>query len=111
MDDHENVLPQPSGWDHAHLAVKAAISALPIAGGPAAELFAAIITPPLARRRDEWLQGLADGLASLEDNVQGFRVETLADREEFISAALQASHSAIRTHHKEKLEALRNAVL
>src|SRR5205809_922170 len=38
MDDHENVLPQPSGWDHAHLAVKAAISALPIAGGPAAEV-------------------------------------------------------------------------
>jgi len=111
MDDHENALPQPSGWDHAHLTVKAAISALPIAGGAAAELFAAIIAPPLAHRRDEWLQGLADGLASLEDKVQGFRAETLSRREEFISAALQASQSAIRTHDKEKLEALRNAVL
>jgi len=111
MDDNRKTLPQPGGWDHAHLAVKAALSALPVAGGPAAELFAAIIAPPLARRRDEWLQSLADALAMLQERVQGFRAESLADQEEFVSAALQASHAAMRTHQKEKIEALRNTVL
>lgn len=111
MTNHEDDLPQPSGWDHAHLALKAGLSALPIAGGPAAELFAAILAPPLARRRDEWLQALANGLAALEEKVKGFKAETLSGREEFISAALQASQSAIRTHQRDKLDALRNAVL
>jgi hypothetical protein len=46
MNNESFALPQPSGWDHAHVAVKAAISAIPIAGSPAAELFAAIIAPP-----------------------------------------------------------------
>jgi hypothetical protein len=111
MSDHKNSLPQPSGWDHLHVSVKAAISAIPIAGSPAAEIFAAIIAPPLARRRDEWLQSLADGLDELEQKVEGFKAETLSQREDFVSAALQASHAAIRTHQPEKLEALRNAVL
>ena len=104
-------IPEATGWDHAHLAVKAALSAVPIAGGPAAELFAAVIAPPLARRRDAWLQGLADGLAALEEKVDGFDPQTLVDNEAFISAAMEASQIALRTHQKEKLEALRNAVL
>jgi hypothetical protein len=29
--DHLDVLPQPSGWDHVHVAMKAAIPAIPIA--------------------------------------------------------------------------------
>jgi len=107
----EKALPQPSRSDYANIALKAAISAIPIAGGPAAEVFAAIIAPPLVRRRDEWLQSLADGLAALEEKVEGFKAEMLSGREEFVSAVLQASQSAIRTQHKEKLDALRNAVL
>ena len=111
MNDHGETLPQPTGWDHAHLAVKAALAALPVVGGPAAELFAAIIAPPLARRRDEWLQSLAEGLEALANRVGGFDAESLAHNEAFVSVALQASRAAIQTHHKEKLEALRNAVL
>jgi hypothetical protein len=104
-------LPESTALDHVHLVVKAALSAIPIAGGPAAELFAGIIAPPLARRRDNWLQSLAESLASLQERVSGFRAETLSEREDFISAALQASQAAVRTHQQAKLDALRNAVL
>ncbi len=109
--DDRNALPRPTGWDHAHLALKAALSAVPVFGSPAAELFAAIITPPLARRRDEWLQSLAEGLAVLQERVKGFKVESLAHNEVFVSAALQASRVALQTHQEEKLKALRNALL
>ncbi len=111
MDDQDPTVPQPTGWDHAHLVIKAALSAVPVVGSPAAELFAAIIAPPLARRRDAWLQSLAEGLATLRDKVAGFRAEALADNEAFISATMQASRAALQTHHQEKLDALRNALL
>jgi hypothetical protein len=106
-----NMLPQPTGWDRANLAVKVALSALPVAGSPAAELFAAIIAPPLVRRRDEWLQSLADGIGVLSEKIAGFAPEVLANNEAFVSVAMQASRAALQTHQKEKLEALRNAVL
>lgn len=111
MDNHGGVLPQATGWDHAHLAVKAALSALPVVGAPAAELFATIIAPPLARRRDEWLQSLANGLFSITEKVAGFNAESLAQNEAFVSVTMQASRAALQTHNKEKIEALRNAVL
>ena len=43
--------------------------------------------------------------------MAGFRVEALVTHEAFISAALQASQAAIRTHERQKLDALRNAVV
>ncbi|SIO34422.1 hypothetical protein SAMN05444166_3948 [Singulisphaera sp. GP187] len=103
-------LPEPTWKDHAHLAARAAISAVPLVGGPALELFNAVIAPPLQNRRDEWVQQMADRLVELE--AAGFlKVEDLGTNEEFISTVTQASTIAIRNHRKEKLEALRNAVL
>jgi hypothetical protein len=45
--------PKASMGDIAHTSTKAGLSAIPLVGGPAAEIFAAIITPPLTKRRDE----------------------------------------------------------
>jgi hypothetical protein len=111
MDSHKTDIPQPTGGDHAHVLIKAALSAIPVLGSPAAELFAAIIVPPLARRRDAWLQSLADGLAAVREEVAGFQPESLTGNEAFISATMQASRAALQTHHAEKLDALRNALL
>ena len=102
---------KPEAGDWAHLATKAALSAIPVVGGPAAELFSAILIPPLARRRDEWLQALADGLRDLQERVRGFRVESLSNNEAFVTAVMHASQTAIRNHQREKRQALRNAVL
>lgn len=98
-------------WDWAHTIAKAGLSAIPIAGGPVAELFAAVIVPPLSKRRDQWLQSLAEGLEELKGRVDGFTVESLAGNDIFITSFLQASQAAIRNHQKEKLDALRNALL
>lgn len=103
--------PKTSAGDIAHKIVKAGLSAVPLAGGPAAELFNAIITPPLAKRRNKWIESIAEGLKQLEEKVEGFSVESLSENEMFITTVMHATQSAIRNHQEEKLEALRNAIL
>jgi hypothetical protein len=86
------------------------LSAIPHIGGPALELFNAVIAPPIERRRNEWLNDLAERLNVLEQEEQ-LKMEDLAANEQFVSTVMQATTCAMRNHHREKLEALRNAVL
>ena len=90
---------------------KAALSAVPVVGGPASELLDLVIRPRIEDRRTEWLNSIAEGLAKLEERVDGFRVADLVDHPAFISSILQASAIALRNHDVEKLAALRHAVL
>lgn len=103
--------PKKSAGDVVHAIAKAGISAIPIAGAPAAEIFALVVTPTLERRRDEWIDSIGEGLKELAQKVAGFKLEDLAKNEEFITTVTHASQAAVRNHQKEKLEALRNAVL
>lgn len=102
--------PEPSGADVAHLVAKAAISAIPTVGGPAAELFASLVTPPLERRLQAWMSEVAEGLRELEGQRK-VSFEDLQKDEAFIDTLLHASQAAMRTHQQEKRAALRNAVL
>lgn len=103
-------IPQRSVGDHVHLATRVALSAIPGIGGPALELFNAAIAQPIEQRKNAWLNDLAQRLDTLEREKR-LKIEDLGKSDEFISAVMQASSAAIRTHHQEKLDALRNAVL
>ena len=74
-------------------------------------LYESVFQAPLDRRKQAWLEELAGVVSELEQRIDGFRPEALAENEVFISVALQASMTAIRNHQREKLDALRNAVL
>ena len=111
MTQEKEGTPKATSGDTAHTLAKAGLSAIPIVGGPVAELFAKLIVPPLTKRREAWLQSLADGLETLEKKVEGFSIQSLSNDEEFVSIMMEASHIAMRNHSKEKIEALRNAVL
>ena len=52
-----------------------------------------------------------EGLKGLEEQIQGFSVESLRNNEAFVTTVMHATQVAIRTHHREKIEALKNAVL
>ena len=110
MDRSENKLKR-TGGDIAHAIAKAGISGIPVIAGPAAEIFSLIIVPPLSKRRDKWIEGIAEDLKRLEEKVDGFKIEELSKNDAFITAVTHATQVAIRNHHHEKLEALRNAVL
>jgi len=45
--------PAKSAADVAQVVVNAAVSAVPVVGGPAAELLGLVFGPPLEKRRDE----------------------------------------------------------
>jgi hypothetical protein len=109
--EEKYAVPKESRADIAHTIVKAAISGAPVVGGPAAELFALVIAPPLQKRQAEWMNEIAEGLKEVEQRTEGFTIESLKDHPQFISAVLNASQAAMRNHQAEKLEALRNAVL
>ena len=103
--------PEPTGADAALGASRAALAAIPIIGGSITELVSMVLAPSIARRRDEWLKELADGLDDVERKVEGFKIENLGRDENFVSAVIEASRSAVSTHKTEKRVALRNALL
>ncbi len=59
--------PEPSTGDAAHAVARSGLGAIPIAGTAAVELLNALVTPPLERRRREWMERIGEGLRRLED--------------------------------------------
>lgn len=102
---------KPGAGDIAHTIIKAGLSAIPYVGGPVAEIFSAIIIPPLSKRRDKWIESIVENLKNLEKEVEGFKIEELSQNPMFITAVMHATQIAIRNHQEEKLRALCNAVL
>jgi hypothetical protein len=103
--------PKKSAGDVAQTIVKAAVSAVPVVGGPAAELIGFIFGPPLERRRKAWLDTLADAVKEVQGRVGELTPEKLSEDAAFITTAMHATEVAMRTHQQEKLDALRNAVI
>lgn len=101
--------PKSSAGDAAHALAKAGLSMIPVVGGPAVELFQHLVQPPLERRRSEWMRQVGERLRALEQH--GLNLDALQNNEQFITAVMQASAAALRTHKAEKLAALRNAVI
>jgi hypothetical protein len=97
--------------DAGHLAVRIALSTVPVIGGAAKELFNTVIAPPLAKRQAEWMDSIAQRLTELEKQYDGFEIENLIDNENFISTVFFTTTLNIRTHQEEKIRALENAVL
>ncbi len=95
--------------DILHVIARAGLSAVPVVGGPAVELFNFLITPPLEKRRDQWMKMVAEALRDLENSR--FDLQQLQSNQRFITIVVQATTVAIRNHQQEKLLALRNAIV
>lgn len=93
----------------AERAVEALLNAVPYAGGTLAVIFVAAAGRKLRRRRDEWLQHLAEIVQELSE--QGLDPEALAEDDRFVDAVVSTTRVIEHTHQEEKIEALRNAVL
>ena len=95
--------------DLAHWIAKMGLAAIPAFGGTAVEVFQFMIQSPLERRRDTYVQQLGEKFLELE--ARGIKWENLQKNEQFISAVLQVTQTALRTHQAEKLAALRNVLV
>lgn len=109
--DREDIDPiVESTGDKAHRVVRASIGALPVFSGTAVELFNSLIIPPLEKRKTKWMIDVTESIQNLEKQKL-INVSELFQNEEFISFLLNASSAAIKIHQKEKLNALKNAVI
>jgi hypothetical protein len=102
--------PKETVGDHAHTLTRAGLGSIPLVGAAAQELFQKLITPPLEKRRQKWIECIAEGLRHLESQ-QLLSIEQLSENDAFIDAVMFASQAAIKTSQEEKREALKNAVL
>jgi hypothetical protein len=89
--------------------VKGLLGAVPFAGASLQELFVRIVKAPLDRRRESWMQSVADRLLRLEKENRT-ELAALADNDTFISIVVRATEAAVHTHDATKLDALRNAI-
>lgn len=103
--------PKKSASDVAYGIAKAALSAVPVAGAPTAEVLGAIFGPPVERRREKWLGELVRAVTELQQKVADVTPEKLSENEAFVTTVMRASEVAVRTHEDEKIQALRNAVV
>ena len=102
--------PKREPGDVAYAIARAGISSIPLAGAAATELLQLLLSPPLEKRRDEWMKTVGQALLDLE-NSRGVKLEDLQTNEAFVSVVMQASQAAVRNHQEEKVRALRNAVI
>lgn len=100
-----------SKLDVARDTARAAISVVPVVAGPLQVAFEALFASPIEKRKEEWLQKLADVVVELGERVGELTPERLAQDDVFVTVVMQSSQIALRNHQVEKLEALRNAVL
>lgn len=82
---------------------------IPIVGTAASELLGYIVTPPLEKRRAEWIEEVGLRLKELEESNK-IDIEKLSKNEKFIDTIIQATNLALKTSDKEKITALKNAI-
>lgn len=98
-----------SKGDILYAAVKAGLGSIPVLGSAATELFGLVVTPPLDKRRQEWMNEVAEKIKSLEESNK-VDFSSLSQNEQFIDTIIQATSIAIKTSEHLKIVALKNAV-
>ena len=118
--ENKKVDPAYPSSDGLSSAGETAMSVLGAAAGLAVPIVGPAVTQailkraiklPLEVRRSNWFNSLGEGLRELQDRFDGFDPEALGENEEFVSTVFEATEMAMKTHRKEKREALKNAVL
>jgi len=95
---HAERYPQSNELDATRTALEKVVEMVPVLGPITVHMIAHFLAPGVERRREEWFKELADGLDRLRETKECFNVESLAQSETFVSAAIQATRIAIATH-------------
>jgi len=110
MENDKYVLPEQDKSDAVYAVGRALLSSIPVAGAAAVEVFQFIIAPPIEKRRNEWMREIGEAVQKLEQ-VRGIDIDQLKTNDVFIDTLLQSSQIALRNSQKDKLNALKNAVI
>lgn len=96
--------------DISYSVAKAALGSIPIVGAAASELLQLLVTPPLEKRRNEWMIEVGEKLKQLEQKEE-LDLTKLASNDVFIDVVLQTTQLALLTSEKEKIQYFKNVIL
>ena len=83
----------PKG-DDLHATVKAGLGSISVLGLAGAELVGFVVTPPLDRRRQEWMNEIAERLILLEE-CNRVNFSSLLQNDQFLDTKMQATTIAL----------------
>jgi hypothetical protein len=92
-------------------AVEAALSVVPVAGGPLAVLWKQFAGAAYEKRRQAWSEEVSSAINDLLLRVHDLDAQLLGNNDRFLDALAYATATAVTTGQQEKIDALRNAVL
>jgi hypothetical protein len=96
--------------DIAYGVAKVVLGSIPVVGATASELLQLLVTPPLEKRRNEWMIEVGEKLKQLEQKEELDLIK-LANNDVFIDVVLQTTQLALRTSEKEKIQYFKNVIL
>lgn len=96
--------------DIAYGVAKAVLGSIPVVGATASELLQLLVTPPLEKRRNEWMIEVGEKLKQLEQKEELDLIK-LENNDVFIDVVLQTTQLALRTSEKEKIQYFKNVIL
>jgi len=99
------------GRELAERITEAGLSSVPLAGGTLAVVFTTLVSWRLDQHREEWLTELAEAVEDLQRRLGDVDVDKLVEDPRFLDAVVSATRTIEHTHQRDKVEALRNAVL
>src|SRR5215217_6373795 len=99
------------GRQVAQTGTEMVVNMVPIFGGTIAVALTVALNHRLNERRERWFTDLAEAVEELQERLDGFDPDALADNDAFLDAVVTAIRIVDRTSQAEKLEMLRNAVL
>lgn len=107
IDDY----PESAAVELSNMALQTGLGLVPVIGGAAAPIVAALVYGPLEKRRAAWFNRIGEGIREVEQRFSGFDPETLADNEDFVSAVYSTTDAAMRSSSDAKRARLANVVL
>lgn len=96
--------------DIAYGVAKAVLGSIPVVGATSSELLQLLVTPPLEKRRNEWMIKVGEKLKQLEQKEELDLIK-LANNDVLIDVVMQTTQLALRTSEKEKIEYFKNVIL
>lgn len=105
-------IPNSAALENATTAGKIMIGLLPIIGSTLSEILGKTTSLVISARETKWKEAVVSAFEEVFEKVEGIsNPELILKDDRFVTALLNATQIATRTHKEEKLEALRNAVL
>jgi DNA-binding MarR family transcriptional regulator len=111
--DHDASLEYPQSDDReiGYRVAKATLGSIPTVGAGLQEILSFVVESPLEKRRNQWCNNVSAALQGLQHSRRDIDFKKLSADEEFISILSRCTIIALSTHSREKIEALKNAVL